>query len=116
MREANLASARAGPMSRNETVVAKCRITIAVAPGVFVGSIDETDNSSVEALPLTIDVPDITLLGSFVMPVDGDLRATGNFSAEAVATTIVANPGLISIKTGNVLDKYAERLIAVNGT
>jgi len=110
-----LSSARAGRMSRGETVSAKCRITITVAPGLFVGSVSETDNSSVEELPLTIDVPDITLLGSFVMPVDAEHRASGNSSAGAPATTLVASPGLISIKTGNALDKYAEPLIVVNG-
>jgi hypothetical protein len=71
-------------------------------------------NSGLEELPITIDVPDVTLLGSLVMPVDAKGRATGTVSGDG-ATTLVANPGLISIKTGNALDKYAEPLIVVNG-
>lgn len=111
-----IASARAGRVVRAETLTARCRITIAVAPGVFIGAVNDTLNTSPEQLPLTIDVPDITLLGSFVMPLDAKGRATGiaSGSAGTTATTILASPGLISIKTGNTLDKYAEPLIVVN--
>ena len=109
-----VASARAVRMLNSETSTAKCRITIAVGPGVFTGSVSDTVNSSFEALPITIDVPDITLIGSLVMPIDGDGRAIGTQNADA-ASTLIASPGLISIKTGNALDKYAEPLIVVNG-
>ena len=63
-----LASARADRMSRGETVVAKCRITIAVAPGLIVGSVQPTEVSSVEELPLTVDVPDIGVRVAAVGP------------------------------------------------
>jgi hypothetical protein len=66
---------------------------------------------------LMIDVPDITLLGNFVMPLDQKGRPVGapSGTTAATVTTLLANPALTSIKTGNVLDKYAEPLIVVNG-
>lgn len=111
-----LASARAGRMLRGETAAAGCRITIAVAPGTYLGSVNDTLNADLEQLPITIDVPSITLRGSFVMPTDAKGRPTGTAGAGASApTTILASrPGLISIRTGNALDKYAEPLIVVN--
>jgi hypothetical protein len=112
-----IASARAGRMLRGETSSAKCRIVISVAPDLYIGRFNDTTNAGLEELPLTIDVPAITLLGSFVMPVDSKGRATGTVggSAGTSQTILAANPGLVSIKTGNVLDKYAEPLIVVNG-
>jgi hypothetical protein len=110
-----ISSARAGRVFRGETATARCRLTIDVAPGVYLGSVNDTVNTSLEELPLTIDVPDITLLGSFAMPLDAKGRAIGTGGDASIpATTLAANPGLISIKTGNPLDKYAEPLIVVN--
>lgn len=111
-----IASARASRVFRGETSTALCRITIAVAPGVFTGSVNDSVNTSLEALPLTIDVPDITLQGSYVMPLDAKGRATAvpGASGGSSATTLLASPGLVSIRTGNALDKYAEPLIVVN--
>jgi len=108
-----LASVREGRIARGEGTTAKCRITVQVAEGLFVGTSDTT-NRTLERLPYTIDVPDITLRGSLVMPLDSKGRAAGISSAGSQATTLVAKPGLISIKTGNTLDKYAEPLIVVN--
>jgi len=112
-----IASAREGRVSRGETTIAKCRITIAVAPGVYSGSVVDSLGLGGEELPLTIDVPDITLLGSHVVQVDSKGRpiAAPGASAGTLASTIVAYPGLVSIKTGSALDKYAEPLIVVNG-
>jgi hypothetical protein len=110
-----VSSVRAGRLFRGETATAKCRVTIEVAPGLYVGSVNDTVNTSLEELPLTIDFPDLTLLGSLVMPVNAKGRAIGTGdNASIPATTLAASPGLISIKTGNVLDKYAEPLIVVN--
>ena len=112
-----IASARAVRMARNESSTASCRITIAVASGVFEGSVKQSANTAVERLPLMIDVPDITLHGSFVMPLDASGRALGAASGATAsdATILVASPGLISISTGSALDKFAEPLIVVNG-
>lgn len=112
-----IASARAGRVLRGETTIAKCRITIAIAPGVYIGTVNDTLNTGFESLPLTIDVPDMTLLGSFVMPLDAKGRAvgTGGATAATAPTTLLASPGLFSIKTGSALDKYSEPLIVVNG-
>jgi hypothetical protein len=110
-----LAAARAGRISRGETTSAACRITISVAVGTYTGSINPASGSDVEALPLTIDVPDITLLGAFQMSVDEKGRPTGTEGSGSTSiSTIAASPGLVSIKTGNALDKYAEPLIVVN--
>lgn len=111
-----IASARAIRMARNESSTASCRITIAVAFGVFEGSVKQSADPAFERLPLVIDVPDITLLGAFVMPVDGKGRAlgTGSSAAANTATTLIASPGLLSIST-SAADKFAEPLIVVNG-
>jgi hypothetical protein len=112
-----LAVARAGRIARNELAAAPCHITIAVGPGTFQGSFGGSSDPTFERLPLLIDVPEVTLHGSFVMPVDEYDRPVGTTTYDRAnpPTTIVANPGLVSIKTGNVLDKYAEPLIVVNG-
>jgi len=109
-----LAAARTGRLSRGETTNAACRITISVAVGTYTGNTNPASGSDVEALPLTIDVPDITLLGAFQMSVDERGRPTGTEASGGPITTIAASPGLVSIKTGNALDKYAEPLIVIN--
>ena len=109
-----IAAARAVRIARGETTTAACRITIRVGYGVFLGSVQPSSDPSFERLPLTIDVPNVTLSGTFAMPLDPDDRALGADNTDS-ATTIVASPGLISISTGNTLDKYAEPLIVVNG-
>jgi hypothetical protein len=111
-----LAVARARRLARNETSVASCRITIAVGSGLYQGSVKPAADPTFERLPLMIDVPNVTLLGTFVMPVDQQGRALGSTRAPAAtASTLVASPGLLSIRTGNVADKFAEPLIVVNG-
>ncbi len=109
-----LAVARAIRTARKETTIASCRITIAVGAGVYQGSVKPSSDPAVERLPFVIDVPAVTLLGTFVMPLDEKGRALGATSAATTASTLVANPGLVSIATGNVADKFAEPLIIVN--
>lgn len=50
------------------------------------------------------------------MPVDANDRAAGTTAYDHAnpPTTLVASPGLVSIITGNALDKYAEPLILVH--
>jgi hypothetical protein len=112
-----LAVARAGRIARNELSAAPCHVTIAVGPGLFLGSFGGSADTTFERFPLVIDVPEVTLQGSFVMPVDENGRAAGatSFAPTNPPTTIAARPGLISINTGNALDKYAQPLIVVNG-
>ena len=109
-----IAAARAGRLARKETASAACRITIDVAAGVHRASMQPSADASVERLPLVIDVPDLTLRGTLDMPVDAKGRALGSSSAPT-PTTLVASPGLVSISTGNLADKFAEPLILVNG-
>ena len=72
-----LAAARDGRLARGEERSAACRITITVAAGRFRGAGTEPTDHDVELFPLTVDVPDITLLGALQMRLDAAGRATG---------------------------------------
>ena len=72
-----LAVARAGRLARGEVQTAACPITIAVDTGVFQGATDGSDGGRVDKWPLVIDVPRISLIGSFQMQVDAQGRAAG---------------------------------------
>ncbi len=110
-----IASARAIRLSRNELLTGSCRITIKVAGGVYRGSVAPPTDPTFEKLPLVIDFPDVTLEGSLVMQLDELGRPVGpEAPGEERNSILAASPGLVSIKTGNVLDKYAEPLIVVN--
>jgi hypothetical protein len=87
-----LAAARSGRLKRGEFRAAACRVTIAVAPGVFRGTVIETGDPDVEVFPLTVDVPKITLRGALVMQLNASGRATGA-SLTHQATTLVLQPG-----------------------
>ncbi|MES2524697.1 MAG: hypothetical protein V4617_18520 [Gemmatimonadota bacterium] len=112
-----IARACAIRLVRSELTTAACRITIAVESGVYEGSVAPSTDPSLERLPLVIDVPDITLRGSFVMPIDAKARALGTSPSTGsdLQAVLVASPGLISVRTGNVLEKFAEPLIILNG-
>ena len=73
-----IAAARAGRIARSETSVAACRVTIAVGSGVFQGGVAAPAGAALEQFPLVIDVPDISLTGSFKMAIDAGGRATGD--------------------------------------
>ena len=110
-----IASARAIRISRKELSAGSCRITIKVAGGMYRGSVAASTDPAFEKLPLVIDVPDITLAGSLTMQFDEQERPIGpEVSGTTANSVLAASPGLVSIKTGNVLDKYAEPLIVVN--
>jgi hypothetical protein len=111
-----LSIARAGRIARKELSSASCHITIAVGPGIFQGRFGESSDPTFERFPLVIDVPELTLQGSFLMPVDANDRAVGaaTYDHANPPTTLVASPGLVSIVTGSALDKYAEPLILVH--
>ena len=87
-----LAAARAVRMGRGELRSAACRITITVAPGLFQGTGSESLDQDAEVFPLTVDVPDITLLGALSMRLDASGRATG-VSATGRKTTLQPVPG-----------------------
>lgn len=109
-----IAVARAVRMARNESSVAACRITIAIAPGVFQGSIKASTDPSLEQFPLVLDVPDMTLQGSFKMAIDAGGRPTGIGEAAEV-TTLVPIAGLLTVNPGGgAQNTQAEPLIIVN--
>jgi hypothetical protein len=72
-----IAAARAGRLARGELQSAACRITINIAAGSFRGSGHPGTDPRLEHWPLTVDVPDLTLHGAFVMQLDSHGRATG---------------------------------------
>jgi hypothetical protein len=88
-----IAAARAGRLGRGELRSAACRITITVAPGPFRGTSADAVDRELEHFPLVVDVPDITLLGAFVMQLDASGRATG-LSATTRRTTLEPEPGV----------------------
>ncbi len=93
-----LAAARAVRLDRGELQSAACRITIAVAAGTFLGSGTESSEQDVELFPLNVDVPDITLLGAFVMQADPSGRATG-LGATGRRTTLQPAQGVSDLNT-----------------
>jgi hypothetical protein len=88
-----IAAVRAGRLGRGELRSAACRITITVAPGPFRGTSADAADQELEHFPLVVDVPDITLLGAFVMQLDASGRATG-LSATTRRTTLEPEPGV----------------------
>ncbi len=111
-----LASARATRLARAELSTSSCRITIAVGPGLYQGSVQPSADPAFERLPLVIDVPDVTLLGTFIMPIDEKRRATGTESYHNASntTTLAASPGLLSGGVGAAINESAEQMIIVN--
>ncbi|MDQ2768077.1 MAG: hypothetical protein M3Y30_13075 [Gemmatimonadota bacterium] len=82
-----LAAVHTGRLARGELERAACRITIAVAPGVFHVTATDSTSPSLDHVPLVVDVPNITLRGALVMRLDASGRATGE-GTTALATTI----------------------------
>ena len=103
-----IAAVRAVRIARDEQESGGCRITIAVAPGIYPGSIAASANPTFERFPLVIDVPDVTLQGAFDMQIDGSSRATG-VSGNGNASALVPSPALVSVPN------FSEPLVAVNG-
>ena len=99
--------ARAGRLTRGETQTAACRITISVDSGVFQGSTDGTDVPGIDRWPLIIDVPQISLVGAYKMPLDAQGRALGT-NAGAGATTLLPTVPL-------AYDTFSQPLIIVDG-
>ena len=94
-----IAAARASRLAHGELETAACRITIAVGPGVFAGAATPNADPASELFPLVLDVPDVTLTGSFVMQLDGRDRATG--AAYGAEATVIAPSSPLPV-TANV--------------
>ncbi len=110
-----IATARATRAARSETSTAACRITIDVAPGIYLGSVRDTTDQSLERFPLMLDMPDITLRGSLRMAVDAKMRATG--AGEGTDLTVLApTSGLLTVFVGGIAqNNRAEPIVVVNG-
>jgi hypothetical protein len=108
-----IAAARAVRVARDEQTTAACRITVAVAAGIYRGSVNESADPALDRFPLVIDVPDVTLQGALEMQIDRGGRATGLGEMEEgeneEASTIVPSPALVS---QNLL---SEPIVVVNG-
>lgn len=103
-----IAEARAVRVERGEQESAACRITIEVASGSYLGSVNQSADPSLEQLPLVIDVPDVTLKGALRMGIDAGGRATGVGQSEDVTTVGPISP-LISQA------QFSAPIIVVNG-
>ncbi len=98
---------------RTSNPLGACRITIVVPAGTYVGSTAGTD-TLLEALPLRIDMRDVTLRGAYAIATDSLDRALGPAStAASAATTLVARPAL-TIVGGTTQTGVSEPLILVN--
>lgn len=109
-----LAAARAGRLARNETAVARCRITIEVAAGTYAGTAAATTDPTLERFPMIIDVPEISIVGAFKMGLDAAGRATG-VSTSGATSTIIATPALI-IAGSSSQTAVSEEMFIVNTT
>ncbi len=109
-----VAIARSVRVTRNEAEAAACRITINVGPGLFAGSVAESSDPAMERFPIVIDVPDISLRGSFRMTADAGGRATG-LGEGTDSTILAASPGLLTVFTGGIAqNNRAQPIIVVN--
>jgi hypothetical protein len=80
-------AARDGRLARGELQSGACRITIAVASGVYRGTDDAANrDKSLEHFPFVVDVPGITLHGALLMGLDSRGRATGAGTTQAMTT------------------------------
>lgn len=100
-----LASVRAGRIARGETAAARCRVEIKVAAGEYRGTLAPASDPLLEQFPLIIDVPQVTLLGALVMPLDVKNRPTAGV-ASAPQSSLTPTTGM----KGD-----ADALIVVNG-
>lgn len=89
-----------------------CRITITVLPGTFVGTTATTSDSTLERLPLMLDVRDVTLQGGYSMALDSAGRPAGAAPVGA-GTTLTASPPL-TVVGGTTQTGVSEPLIVVN--
>jgi hypothetical protein len=102
-------AARAIRVANNEMTSGACRITIAVAPGAYTGSLVANPGLAFERFPIVLDVPDITLAGAFKMQIDAAGRATGTGTG-GPPTILLPNVPLLEQAQG--LD---DPMIVVNG-
>lgn len=109
-----LGSVRAGRLARGELLRADCRVTIAVAPGVYDGLAADNPGPGLERFPLVVDVPDLTLRGAFVGAVDGEGRATGVAATgvESVLNPIVPLPNFPTPCAGGICSWTMPLIIA----
>lgn len=101
-------AASATRRAMSEKTTAACRITVNVAAGTYLGSFYTADET-LESLPIFIGVPDITLRGALVMPVDAASRALGS-SASGASIIAPDRPMIANQQTGPL----AEALVVVS--
>lgn len=110
-----LDAARAGRIARGENESAGCRITINVPAGTYLGSFDLGASAPTERLPLLVNVPDITLRGSFRMGVDGKGRATGENLDGGPGTLLVPDRPLVFMPITEALILVADNPAGFRG-
>jgi hypothetical protein len=110
---AAVAAARATRLAHNELENAACRITITAVAATLKGSTIASGDPTLEKFPIVIDVPDITIHGSTIVPLDGTGRATG--AAASNATTIAPTTPLLLLGGTSSQSGVSEELFVING-
>jgi hypothetical protein len=96
-----VAAARATRRAFDETETAACPITIEVASGIYPATTRESQDPTVERLPIVLDFPAITLRGALKMQLDELSRATGVGETDE-ATILAPSPALFFGGIGTV--------------
>lgn len=111
-----LEAARGGRIARGELTQADCRVTIAIAPGVYDGLAADDPGPGLERFPLVVDVPDLTLRGAFVAAADQAGRATGVAATgiESVLNPVAPLPNFPTPCAGGICS-WTMPLIIANG-
>jgi hypothetical protein len=104
-----VAAATATREARGERTAGACRITIEVAAGSYRAVYGTSADPAVEALPLVLEVPDVTLRGAYRPIIDAEGRATDQGQTHAV-TTIVPDVGLLTTS-----DRLSQPILMING-
>lgn len=89
-----------------------CPVTIIVSAGTYVGTTGTPADSTIEQLPLVIDMPRVRLLGLYEMPLTAAERATGPANT-ARASILVASPPLATGGGTTNATRYSEPMIVV---
>ncbi len=110
---AAMTNVRASRAVHDERDIAACRVTITVSEGVLNATTSQTTDDAIEHLPIVIDVPDVTIRGATIVPVDGNGRATGAIPSRA--TRIVPAAPLRLIGGASSQSGVSEEIFVVSG-
>lgn len=107
------AIAEARRIRQSATVIGEgCRITIQVSPGTYVGTTGTPTDSTVEQLPLVMNMSRVSLIGAYEIPASGG-RAMGP-STSARVSVLTASPALAIAGGTTNATRYSEPILIVD--